>query len=120
MGLSESANGRLCTKFLLGVMVGGSLWVICFPTGSEVDFEVGSKVGVDWLIRFLSIGVVLAKVVGSNCVPLISVGVGIVRWGMGTLVLLIIVGSLEQPIQTTMELKPKITNRYLIKTVASL
>ena len=86
--------------------------MICFPTGSEV--------GVDWLIRFLSVGVILAKVVGSNFVPLISVGARIVSWGMETLFLLIIVGSLEQPIQTKMELEAKITNRYLIKTVASL
>ena len=63
---------------------------------------------------------VLVRVVGCNCVPLISVGAEIVRWGVERLVLLIIVGSLEQPIQTTMELKPKITNRYLIKPVSSL
>jgi hypothetical protein len=34
--------------------------------------------------------------------------------------LFIIVGSLEQPIQATKKLKPKITNRYLTKIFSSL
>ena len=93
-------------------MVAGLLWVMCFPIGPEV--------GVDWLIRFLSGSVVLAEVVGINCIPLVFVGAGTVRLGMGTLVLLIIVGSLEHPIQAMMELKPKITNRYLTKRISSL
>ena len=93
-------------------MVDGSLSVMCFLTGFDV--------GVAWLIRFLSVGVDLAEVMGSNCIPIISVGAGIVCFGMETLVLFIIVGSLEQPIQATIELKPKITNRYLTKTFSSL
>ena len=85
---------------------------MCFLTGSDV--------GVAWLIRFLSAGVVLAEVMGSNCIPIISVGADIVCFGMKPLVLFIIVGSLEQPIQATIELNPKITNRYLTKTFSSL
>ena len=93
-------------------MVDGSLCVMCFLTGSDV--------AVAWLIRFRSAGVVLTGVIGSNCIPIISVDAGIVCLGMETLVFLIIVGSLEQPIQATIELNPKITNRYLTKTFSSL